>query len=72
MYVWALKAEGWYAGGMAIIAAPDEATAIRLGATIASEDHWAVAYGKPTSIELLPVSFEGNEPCVLAHFEMGE
>ena len=72
MNVWALKAHGWYAGGMAIIAAPSKAEVLRLGATIVSENHWAVAYGKPESIELLPVFFEGEEPCVLVHYEMGE
>ena len=70
MNIYAIKAYGTYGGGMAIVAAKSEEEAKNL-AEAAEKSSWAVRYGKPESVEILPLSFKGS-PRVLAHYETGE
>lgn len=70
MKVFAIKAYGNYGGGMSVVAANDEDEAKKI-AEAAERSCWNVRYGKPESIEILPVSVAG-EPRVLVHYETGE
>ncbi len=69
MRVYAIKAKAKYGGGMAIVAAPDEAQAIELASGI--EDTWHTNYAEPYSVLPLPVEYGGIAQ-ILAHHEAGE
>ena len=70
MNVYAIKAYGYYGGGMAVVVADseDEAKAV---ANKAEASIWNVRYGDPESVELLPCLCDGPAR-VLAHYETGE
>ena len=77
MKVWAIKARGYYSGGMAIVAADDAQTACRLANHAEGnvwhgrwQSIWNVDYLQPESVEELPLQAEVEG--VLAHYEMGE
>ena len=72
MRVFAIKANGYYAGGMAVVAAIDATEAQVLACNSGSRStYWNVRYDKPESVDVLPVAYEGNAG-VLSLYEMGE
>ena len=70
MNVYVIKAYGTYGAGMAVVSADsaDEAKAL---AAQADGIGWAVRYGSPESVELIPCVCDGSAQ-VLAHYETGE
>lgn len=70
MHVYAIKAQGSYAGGMAIVAAHSEDQAKSLATGIDHE--WHTRYHDPCEIKVLPVMSDVEYPCVIIHFEYGE
>lgn len=70
MNVYAIKAYGTYGGGMAVVAAKSEDEAKAL-AEKAEDSYWAVRYGTPQSVELMPCKC-GGPARVLVHYETGE
>lgn len=71
MNIYAVKASGTYGGGMAIVAAPDEATAKHI-ASVQISDPWHTRYDRPDSITRLPIEIDLDMAVVLEHFETGE
>lgn len=70
MNVYAIKADGNYGGGMAVVAADSEDDAKAL-AENGARSIWNVRYGKPIEVELLPCVCDGP-PRVLTYYETGE
>lgn len=70
MKVWSVEANGQFCGGMAIVAATDAESAVRLAATIRTFA-FKVRYSEGRAQELSGVSFDGD-PRVITHYEMGE
>ena len=70
MNVYAIKANGNYGGGMAVVAAESEREA-RVLADKAEDSTWRVNYDSPESVELLPCVCDGPAR-VLVHYETGE
>lgn len=69
MNLWAIKANGKYAGGMAIVAAKNKEKAIELASKINS--FFVVHYHKPYSAEIIG-QVKSKEEKVLDSFELGE
>lgn len=70
MNVYAIKASGNYAGGMAIVAAKSPEDAHKLAAAI-DTSFWNIRYDQSDSTKLLPLIFEGTQR-VIVHYETGE
>lgn len=69
MKVFALKARGYYGGGMAIVAAEDAETAMAM-ANAVEDSVWHVNYAEAYEVTELPVV--ATAAGVLAHHETGE
>jgi len=70
MNVYSVKAFGTYGGGMAIVAARDDAHAREIAGNIV-DNQWQTKYHQPESVTQLPLSYEGD-PIVVDHWEYGE
>jgi hypothetical protein len=68
MKVFAIRGNGWYGGGIAIIAAVDEVAARELAKTIPA-DQWRTDYVKG---EISELELTAERAGVVDHFEMGE
>jgi hypothetical protein len=68
MKVYAIRGRGWYGGGIAIVAAVDEETALRVAGTII-DPNWRTDYANGDVTELELTADRGG---VVDHFEMGE
>ena len=71
MKVFAIKANGSYCMGMAVVAAKSQEEAISLIFEATTKSVWRVRYDKPVSVEVLPVSYR-HEAKVLSFYEGGE
>jgi len=71
MNVYIIKAYGRYGGGMAIVAASDEYSAINIAKTI-KDTTWHTNYGNPESVTRIPVAYGGDDANVIDHYETGE
>ena len=71
MNVYAIQATGIYGGGMAIVAAHSAEEATQIASDI-HDPNWHVRYHQPNKVELLPLTFEGDTPCIITHYETGE
>lgn len=69
MKVYALKADGNYGGGMAIVAAPNPRRARQLATGI--DKTWHTRYHSADAEEL-PITYKGKRAKVLVHYETGE
>lgn len=67
--VFAIKAYGQWAGGMAIVAAKDKEEAKELASKI--PNNYRIRYGNPESVETIDAVSDGCSR-VLAHYEIGE
>jgi len=73
MKIFTIKARGTYGGGMAVVAADDEAEATQIAAASLGRDVWRTRYDKPDEVTaIVDVSGVDIQRGVLDHFETGE
>ena len=71
MNVYRVIGQGWYGGGMAIVAARDESRAKVIAGGIV-DNIWRTDYAKSNDVELLEHLDWPNDESVIANFEIGE